>query len=150
MIIDVNLEQLCKILDKIPVLDFYIPIEIKMKNFDIIKVNGEEVEFSLYKRNMPLIKKKRVKIDEFKSIFKKYNLDTNDNLSPKIDILKLMQDKNPIQENVSGIVWAFVFPLIFIGSYLIIIKELSIVIRRYYTISRIFNLIYHSIIIKNG
>jgi len=150
VIIDVNLEQLCKILDKIPVLDFYIPIEIKMKNFDIIKVNGEEVEFSLYKRNMPLIKKKRVKIDEFKSIFKKYNLDTNDNLSPKIDILKLMQDKNPIQENVSGIVWAFVFPLIFIGSYLIIIKELSIVIRRYYTISRIFNLIYHSIIIKNG
>jgi len=150
VIIDVNLEQLCKILDKIPVLDFYIPIEIKMKNFDIIKVNGEEVEFSLYKRNMPLIKKKRVKIDEFKSIFKKYNLDTNDNLSPKIDILKLMQDKNLIQENVSGIVWAFVFPLIFIGSYLIIIKELSIVIRRYYTISRIFNLIYHSIIIKNG
>lgn len=126
IILDLTRPDLIELLKDLPVVEHYLKIEIKSKKMDIWKIGLNKFTYSMYQRNLVLVKEENVELKTLLNIIDKYGLFHDPDYKQKINMLKTKQEKNKISKLSSNIIWTSYYPIVLIGIYSSLINTTSI------------------------
>ena len=126
IIIDVTRSDLIELLQELPVVENYLKIEIKSKKIDIGKVGLNRFTYSMYQRNLVLIKKENVELDTLLNLIDKYGFFYNPDYNQKTNLLKVKHEKDKISKLGRNIIWTVFYPFALIVFYRSLITAASL------------------------
>ncbi|GAI65468.1 unnamed protein product, partial [marine sediment metagenome] len=118
--------DLIELLKELPVVEHYLKIEIKSKKIDIGKVGLNRFTYSMYQRNLVLIKKENVELDTLLNLIDKYGFFGNPDYKQKTNLLKVEHEKDKISKLGRNIIWTGFYPFALIVFYRSLITAASL------------------------